>query len=407
MPSSFRSRLPRQLLCLGTGLACALAAYAAPRIGDVTPASLTTTLLLGALLLSWLGWGLSRHYWRRREHLYRSQRSELRDLRAQYDALIEQSLVGIYILKEHTLIYANQRASEMLGYPAGALAGKSLVDLMPPGVAHEIGESVRRRHRDNITEQHYVLPLIHRNGHRLSVELHSRLTEFRGERVIAAIDMPSTDDGGQLVPLALGTRNGVVKRWNRESPTTMDSWSVIDLKDDDEVLAAAEARDEDRLVFVSTDSSLLTFEAKNVRPQGRTAGGMAGIRLAEGCSVAAFAVVPDGKVTWNYEEGENGLFSASGAVVLTVAGDSEALPGTENGAAKVTPLEMYPTKGRGTGGVRSQRFLKGQDTLILAFVGAYPLHASTQSGAPVELPKPDMRRDGSGTDLSAPIAVVG
>ncbi|MDB0630187.1 DNA topoisomerase IV subunit A, partial [Bifidobacterium adolescentis] len=186
---------------------------------------------------------------------------------------------------------------------------------------------------------------------------------IRGERVIAAIDMPSTDDDGQLVPLALGTRNGVVKRWNRESPTTMDSWSVIDLKDDDEVLAAAEARNEDRLVFVSTDSSLLTFEAKNVRPQGRTAGGMAGIRLAEGCSVAAFAVVPDGKVTWNYEEGENGLFSASGAVVLTVAGDSEALPGTENGAAKVTPLEMYPTKGRGTGGVRSQRFLKGQDTL--------------------------------------------
>lgn len=230
---------------------------------------------------------------------------------------------------------------------------------------------------------------------------------IRGERVIAAIDMPSTDDDGQLVPLALGTRNGVVKRWNRESPTTMDSWSVIDLKDDDEVLAAAEAHDEDRLVFVSTDSSLLTFEAKNVRPQGRTAGGMAGIRLAEGCSAAAFAVVPDGKVTWNYEEGENGLFSASGAVVLTVAGDSEALPGTENGAAKVTPLEMYPTKGRGTGGVRSQRFLKGQDTLILAFVGAYPLHASTQSGAPVELPKPDMRRDGSGTDLSAPIAVVG
>ena len=230
---------------------------------------------------------------------------------------------------------------------------------------------------------------------------------IRGERVIAAIDMPSTDDGGQLVPLALGTRNGVVKRWNRESPTTMDSWSVIDLKDDDEVLAAAEARNEDRLVFVSTDSSLLTFEAKNVRPQGRTAGGMAGIRLAEGCSVAAFAVVPDGKGTWNYEEGENGLFSASGAVVLTVAGDSEALPGTENGAAKVTPLEMYPTKGRGTGGVRSQRFLKGQDTLILAFVGAYPLHASTQSGAPMELPKPDMRRDGSGTDLSAPIAVVG
>lgn len=234
---------------------------------------------------------------------------------------------------------------------------------------------------------------------------------IRGERVIAAIAMPTADDSGdhaaEPAPLALGTRNGVIKRWNRESPTTMDSWSIIDLKDDDEVLAAAEARDEDRLVFVSTDSSLLTFDAKNVRPQGRTAGGMAGIRLAEGCSVAAFAVIPANKVAWNYEEGDNGLFSASGAVVLTVAGDSEALPGTENGSAKVTPLEMYPTKGRGTGGVRSQRFLKGQDTLILAFVGTYPVHASTEGGAGVELPKPDMRRDGSGTELSAPIAIVG
>ena len=234
---------------------------------------------------------------------------------------------------------------------------------------------------------------------------------IRGERVIAAIAMPTADDSGdhaaEPAPLALGTRNGVVKRWNRESPTTMDSWSIIDLKDDDEVLAAAEPRDEDRLVFVSTDSSLLTFDAKNVRPQGRTAGGMAGIRLAEGCSVAAFAVIPANKVAWNYEEGDNGLFSASGAVVLTVAGDSEALPGTENGSAKVTPLEMYPTKGRGTGGVRSQRFLKGQDTLILAFVGTYPVHASTEGGAGVELPKPDMRRDGSGTELSAPIAIVG
>ena len=234
---------------------------------------------------------------------------------------------------------------------------------------------------------------------------------IRGERVIAAIALPTADDSGdhaaEPAPLALGTRNGVIKRWNRESPTTMDSWSIIDLKDDDEVLAAAEARDEDRLVFVSTDSSLLTFDAKNVRPQGRTAGGMAGIRLAEGCSVAAFAVIPANKVAWNYEEGDNGLFSASGAVVLTVAGDSETLPGTENGSAKVTPLEMYPTKGRGTGGVRSQRFLKGQDTLILAFVGTYPVHASTEGGAGVELPKPDMRRDGSGTELSAPIAIVG
>lgn len=228
-----------------------------------------------------------------------------------------------------------------------------------------------------------------------------------GEHVVAAFAMDPAEEGGTLPPLAIGTRGGVVKRWNREAPTTMDSWPVIDLKEGDEVLFAAPAADDDRIVFVSSDASLLTFEAKNVRPQGRTAGGMAGIRLAEGAHVLTFNVVPAGKVAWTYEEGENGLASASGAVVLTVAGDEEALPGTENGSAKVTPLEMYPTKGRATGGVRSQRFLKGQNTLIAAYVGAYPLHASTDSGVPVELPKPDMRRDGSGTDLAAAIAFVG
>ena len=241
----------------------------------------------------------------------------------------------------------------------------------------------------------------------------------RGERVVTAIAMEQSADNGEnggdgettaeakpLPSLAIGTRNGVVKRWNREAPTTMDSWPVIDVKDGDEVVFAAVAENDDRLVFVSSDSSLLTFDAKNVRPQGRTAGGMAGIKLAEGAHVMAFNVVPAGKVAWTYEEGENGLTSGAGAVVLTVAGDEDALPGTENGAAKVTPLEMYPTKGRATGGVRSQRFLKGQNTLILAWVGPYPLHASTSAGSPVELPKPDMRRDGSGVDLASTIAFI-
>lgn len=233
---------------------------------------------------------------------------------------------------------------------------------------------------------------------------------IRGEKVVAAIALSDSDSKTPIsskTPLAIGTKNGVVKRWNFESPTTMDSWSIIDLKDNDSVINAALANDEDRLVFISSDSSLLTFDAKQVRPQGRNSAGMAGIRLNEECTVSAFAVVAKNDVEWNYEEGENGLFSASGSVVFTLAGDSDALAGTENGAAKITPLEMYPTKGRGTGGVRSQRFLKGQNTILAAYVGNYPLYATTQRGANVELPKPDMRRDASGTELVSPIAHIG
>ena len=221
------------------------------------------------------------------------------------------------------------------------------------------------------------------------------------EHAITVIDMADSR------PLALGTRLGTVKRWNRESPTTMDSWSIIDLKREDQVVFAAPCQEQDRMVFISSDASLLTFTGNKVRPQGRNAAGMAGIRLSQGCQVVTFAVVPAGEISWTYEEtGEDGMSIQAGAVVLTVAGDSEALPGTENGAAKLTPLEMYPVKGRGTGGVRSQRFLKGQDTLLLARVGAWPLHASTAAGSPIELPDVDMRRDASGQELAAPIAFV-
>jgi DNA gyrase subunit A len=100
----------------------------------------------------------------------------------------------------------------------------------------------------------------------------------------------------------------------------------------------------------------------------------------------------------------------SRAEVVTIAGNSSALPGTEPGSAKVTPYAAYPAKGRGTGGVRCHRFLRGEDTLTLAWVGAGgptgPGAANT-SGRPIDLPAPDARRDGSGSALPGPVAAVG
>ena len=91
------------------------------------------------------------------------------------------------------------------------------------------------------------------------------------------------------------------------------------------------------------------------------------------------------------------------AQVVTIAGSSSALPGTEVGAVKVTPFSEYPGKGRGTGGVRCQRLLKGEDGLLLGFVGSAPVRASASSGAPVELPPIDtaarrFRRTGGSAD---------
>ena len=72
--------------------------------------------------------------------------------------------------------------------------------------------------------------------------------------------------------------------------------------------------------------------------------------------------------------------------------------------SKVTPLEAYPGKGRATAGVRCHRFLKGEDALVLAWVGADP-RAVDAGGSAVALPEPTDRRDGSGTP--APAAILG
>ncbi len=94
------------------------------------------------------------------------------------------------------------------------------------------------------------------------------------------------------------------------------------------------------------------------------------------------------------------------AEVVTIAGSADALPGTQSGAAKVSPLAIYPAKGRATGGVRCHRLLKGEDALILGWVGPSPAMACASSGSPVDLPTVSDRRDGSGVASAQPILAV-
>ena len=96
---------------------------------------------------------------------------------------------------------------------------------------------------------------------------------------------------------------------------------------------------------------------------------------------------------------------AADAVVFTVAGSHGTLDDSEL-TSKLTPFDQYPRKGRATGGVRCQRFLKGEDVLVFAWAGGLPARAAQKSGAPAVLPAPDPRRDGSGTPLVGPVAVI-
>ncbi|MDO9485277.1 MAG: DNA gyrase C-terminal beta-propeller domain-containing protein, partial [Actinomycetota bacterium] len=151
---------------------------------------------------------------------------------------------------------------------------------------------------------------------------------------------------------------------------------------------AAEQRD---VVLIADDAQVLRFAATAVRPTGRAAGAMAGIKLSPGAAlIGAFAVD-----------------RARAAVLVTIAGSSAALPGTDAGTIKVSDLSEIPPKGRGTGGVRSHKFRSGEDALLLGWAGTAPARAASASGVPVDLPSTLARRDATGTPGSLPVAALG
>ncbi|MCE4946884.1 DNA topoisomerase IV subunit A [Streptomyces albulus] len=206
-----------------------------------------------------------------------------------------------------------------------------------------------------------------------------------GEQLVCLTTLDESSPG-----LALGTEQGVVKRVVPDYPSNKDELEVITLKDGDRIVGAAELRTgEEDLVFITDEAQLLRYPASQVRPQGRPAGGMAGIKLGEGAKVIAFAAVDP----------------AVDGVVFTVAGSHGTLDDSV-ATAKLTPFDQYPRKGRATGGVRCQRFLKGEDCLTMAWAGSAPVRAADAKGAAVELPEPDPRRDGSGMPLTTKVAAL-
>ncbi|WP_377269036.1 DNA topoisomerase (ATP-hydrolyzing) subunit A [Peterkaempfera sp. SMS 1(5)a] len=206
------------------------------------------------------------------------------------------------------------------------------------------------------------------------------------EQVLALTTLDESSPG-----LALGTVQGVVKRVVPDWPANKDEFEVIGLKEGDTVIGAVELHTgEEDLVFITSDAQLLRYPAGQVRPQGRPAGGMAGVKLADGARVLSFTAVDP----------------AADAVVLSVATATGTLDGETQTSWKLTPFEQYPRKGRATGGVRCQRFLRGEDALAFAWAGPAPARAATSAGAPVDLPGRDPRRDGSGIPVTHQVAAV-
>ncbi|MGW2212454.1 DNA gyrase/topoisomerase IV subunit A [Streptomyces sp. NPDC001781] len=292
------------------------------------------------------------------------------------------------VLLSSTALLARTTGAEPVPQEGGRAKHDVIVSSVPATARGEIGAvtSSGRLLRINVVD----LPQLPDTASAPNVSGGAPLAEFVSlegdETVVCLTTLDETSPG-----LAIGTEQGVVKRVLPDYPSNKDELEVITLREGDRIVGAVELRTgEEDLVFISDDAQLLRYQAAQVRQQGRPAGGVAGIKLTEGAKVISFTAVDP----------------AVDAVVFTVAGSRGTLDDSVQTTAKLTPFDQFPRKGRATGGVRCQRFLKGEDCLALAWAGPAPARAAQRTGLPVELPEPDPRRDGSGTSLAKTVSVV-
>lgn len=146
-----------------------------------------------------------------------------------------------------------------------------------------------------------------------------------GEKISAVIPINNFSEGKYLL---MGTKNGLIKKtalteYNSARKTGL---LAITLKDDDELIDVRLTDGEDNVVLVTKKGMSITFDEKDVRPVGRTAQGVIGIRLDEEDSVI----------------GMESIVSGIKGTLLAI---------TENGFGKRTELDEYRVQNRGGRGV--------------------------------------------------------
>jgi DNA gyrase subunit A len=145
--------------------------------------------------------------------------------------------------------------------------------------------------------------------------------------------------------LVLATRSGLVKKSRLTDFDSPRSGGIIaiNLREDDEVIAARLVSPEDDLLLVSRQAQAIRFHATDeaLRPMGRATSGVIGMRFADGDEMLGMHVVREG---------------------------ADVMVATVGGYAKRTPADQYPLQGRGGRGVLTARIVEARGELVGALM---------------------------------------
>ncbi len=208
----------------------------------------------------------------------------------------------------------------------------------------------------------------------------ANLLAFKPDETIASVI--SISDYTSLPYLVIATKSGIVKKSPLEeydSPRT-GGLIAITLKDKDEVVAASAITSKDELLLISKKGMSLRFTADDdaLRPMGRSATGVIGMKFRSGDELLSMATIRNEK-------------SSDAQFVITA---------TDGGFGKRTNLDEYRSQGRGGIGVKAAKIDEGSRGVL---VGALVVKAGdeilliTSSGVVMRTPVLELRETGRDT----------
>ena len=183
----------------------------------------------------------------------------------------------------------------------------------------------------------------------------------QGERVQAMLHYRET--GEDQLYLMMVTRNGTVKRLPVEALKNLRNNGIraLTMDDGDQLVSVRETDGSQKILIATHDGMAVVFDENDVRPMGRSAMGVRGIRLREGDYVVGAARAREGKS------------------VLTI---------TEKGYGKRTPVEEYRITNRGGLGIKNYQITDKTGKIVGVKVvdGTEDLLLMTQSGILIRTP---------------------
>jgi PAS domain S-box-containing protein len=111
-----------------------------------------------------------------------------------FRSLVDQSLVGVYVVMDGSFVYVNPTFAELFGYTAEeVLRGKRVLDLVDPVDRALVRENIRKRLEGEVESIRYTFRGLRSDGSRIDVEVHGTRTEIGGEPAVVGLLVDVSD----------------------------------------------------------------------------------------------------------------------------------------------------------------------------------------------------------------------